>query len=129
MAHPFTVELAALPSYNHDAPVDVVTLVHNAGTERGTFCTYHTPFEGIRNDIFEVERGPGTLDYRGMLAKRAPPGPKDHLTLAPGMSSRRATVDLREGYELVPGAYRVRFAGNAISGLSASNWVEFSIVR
>lgn len=124
-----SVELSAQKTYALGAPVDVVTLVYNPGTAPQTFCTYHTPFEGIRNDIFVVQRGPGTLDYQGKLAKRAPPGPEDHRTIAPGQSSRRVTVDLREGYELVPGTYRVRFAGSGISGLPDSNWVEFAIVR
>lgn len=124
-----TVELSARDSYVMDGPVELVAVVRNTSDERQKFCTYHTPFEGIRNDIFVVQRGPSPLDYRGMMAKRAPPGPSDHVTLAPRASSDRATVDLRSGYELVPGAYRVRFAGGGISGLPDSEWVEFTIKR
>ncbi|MCB9670766.1 MAG: hypothetical protein H6734_14895 [Alphaproteobacteria bacterium] len=106
---------------------EVTMTVVNTGPDRGTFCTYHTPFEGIRNDIFVVERDGRELDYRGMMAKRAPPGPEDFRTVAAGGSVGPVTVDLSRGYALGPGTWSVRYRGTGISGLPDSNPVELVV--
>ncbi|MEZ4322547.1 MAG: hypothetical protein R3F61_34085 [Myxococcota bacterium] len=109
------------------AGTEVALTVENAGSARATFCTYHTPFEGIRNDIFIVERDGVEVDYQGMMAKRTPPGPEDHRTLAPGAVEGPVTVDLSRGYPLSPGTYTVRYRGTLISGLPDSNPVELVV--
>lgn len=91
--------------------VEVTLVVENPAPEAGRFCDYHTPFEGIRNDIFEVTGPDGkALAYRGMMAKRAPPGPDDYVAIGAGQRLE-ATVDLRDAYALTPGLHRVRYAG------------------
>lgn len=105
----------------------VALSVENTGADHGTFCTYHTPFEGIRNDIFIVERDGEEVPYRGKMAKRAPPGPGDFLTLAPGARRGPVTVELATAYELTAGTYTVRYRGTGISGLPDSNPVQLVV--
>lgn len=105
-----------------------VTLeVANTSDEKAEFCTYHTPFEGIRNNIFVVERKGEELPYRGMMAKRAPPTKKDHRKLKPGSSVTSDPVDLAEVYELKKGSYTVRFRGGGVSGLPDSEPIELVV--
>jgi hypothetical protein len=108
---------------------EIEMTVSNPTGERRVFCTYHTPFEGIRNDIFEVHRADSgeELEYAGMMAKRAAPGPEDFITLAPN-GYESAAVDLTDGYDFpVSGDYTVHFPGNMISGLPASNDVMVTV--
>jgi hypothetical protein len=106
----------------------VALTVENTGVDKGMFCTYHTPFEGIRNDIFIVERDGGAeLPYRGKMAKRVPPGPQDHRTLKAGAKAGPVTVDLTEAYGLSSGTYSVRYRGTGIAGLPSSNPVRLVV--
>lgn len=100
--------------------------VHNPTQARRSFCTYHTPFEGLLNDIFSVSASKGDVPYHGPMVKRAPPGPKDYIQLAPG-ESRQATVDLAEGYEIPSGGFAVSYRGSQISGLPFSGPVSLSV--
>jgi len=103
--------------------VEVTLKVTNTRESTEKFCDYHTPFEGIRNDIFEVIGPDGNaLPYQGMMAKRAPPGPDDYIDVKGG-DTASATVDLREVYPLKPGVHRVRYTGF----LGSSNVVELDI--
>ena len=102
-------------------PVTLRLRVKNPTGAPLRFCTYHTLFEGLRNDILDVRRPDGSkLPYRGMMAKRAPPGPKDFLTVPPGGEALSEAVDVSEGYPFSAGAYSVVFTGSDISGLPAS---------
>jgi peptidyl-Lys metalloendopeptidase len=111
-----------------EAGTTVSMTVSNTTGARKIFCTYHTPFEGIRNEIFEVTNAGGDeIPYAGMMAKRAAPGPEDYVTLANG-AFESAEVDLTDGYDLeTPGDYTVKFAGNMISGLEESNEVRVTV--
>lgn len=109
------------------APALIGARVSNPSLQDQEFCTYHTPFEGIRNHIFEVRSGEAVLPYRGMMAKRAPPTRADYRQLAPSRSTEWVEVDLREAYTLEPGVYTVRFLGGGISGLPDSAPVELTI--
>lgn len=120
-ANVFAVELEAVGGG------EVAMRVTNTSTEPATFCTYHTPFEGIRNDIFIVERRGRERPYRGKLAKRIPPGPEDHRTLAPGATAGPATVDLTRDWDLSRGRYTVRYRGSGISGLPDSPPIELVV--
>lgn len=107
----------------------VMLEVTNTSGAKAEFCTYHTPFEGIRNDIFVVERDGEELPYRGMMAKRAPPTKKDHRTLKPGASITSEAVDLSETYALKSGTYTVRFRGGGVSGLPDSAPIELVVAE
>lgn len=122
------VTLEAEPSYGPDEPVTLRFRVRNPGFGNRVFCLYHTPFEGFRNDIFRLQDGEGReMDYRGCMARRVAPGLEDFVQLTPGQETS-TEVDLREGYPLGPGTYRVAFTGNGVSGLPASPAVEFRVV-
>jgi hypothetical protein len=106
----------------------VIMRVENPTATTKTFCDYHTPFEGLRNHLFEVRGADGVVvDYRGMMAKRAPPGDDDFLDVPAGGSRQSDPVDLREGYALTTGTWTVRFAGNSISGLPASTTLTLTV--
>lgn len=109
-------------------PTSVILQVQNPTSTTKTFCDYHTPFEGLRNDIFEV-RGDGgvALDYRGMMAKRAPPGDDDFLDVPAGGVRQSDPLDLSGGYALKAGTWQVRFSGDSISGLPASTTLTLSV--
>lgn len=107
-------------------PGELTFTVNNPTDGPRTFCTYHTPFEGLRNDILVVRASGQRVPYAGIMAKRAPPGPNDFRTLAPGEQAS-ASFLLADGYTLDPGTYNVLFAGNAPSGLPASPAVIVSI--
>jgi len=95
--------------------------VHNPTTTAARFCTYHTLFEGLRNNILDVKDAAGvTVDYRGVMAKRAPPGREDFRTIAAGATLVSDPVDVGEAYALPAGKGTIAFSGNSISGLSAS---------
>jgi hypothetical protein len=107
--------------------VQVTMTVENPTDGERVFCDYHTPFEGIANNIFVLKNAAGEeLDYQGIMKKRAPPGPENHVVLAPG-ASRSATVDLTSAYTLKKGTHSLRYRGTDISGLSDSNTVTFEV--
>lgn len=117
---PWRVELDATSPQPSTGPVLVRMRVHNQGDAPATFCRYHTPFEGIQNDIFIVEHGDSELPYQGKMKKRAPPEPRDYTTVKPGSSTSWAEVDLTDGYTFEQGHYTVRFRGSGIPGLPDS---------
>ena len=109
-------------------PIELRMRVKNATAKPQKFCTYHTLFEGLRNDLFEVKRADGSeLEYRGMMAKRAPPDADDFITLAPGEERTSDAVDISEGYAFTPGTFSVVFTGGSISGLPASKPITVSV--
>jgi hypothetical protein len=88
--------------------------VQNTSDAPQKFCRYMTPFEGFNGNILEV-LGPGgeRISYRGVMKKRGKPRPEDYLTLLAG-EARSVAFDLDKPYQLaLPGAYRIRFIGNA----------------
>jgi hypothetical protein len=112
-----------------ETSIKVRMTVRNPTETTRTFCDYHTPFEGIRNDIFEVRDSEGNeIGYAGMMAKRAPPDPTNFIHLKPG-ASRAAEVDLNTGYTLPVGKYTVRYKKSGISGLGDSNTFSFEVTE
>lgn len=102
--------------------------VKNPTKEPQEFCRYHTLFESLRNDVLEVKNASGKkLEYRGMMAKRAPPTAEDMIRLEPGEESTSEAVDVREGYAFTPGRFTVVFPGSVISGLPASAPVSIGV--
>lgn len=110
------------------SPTRVTFTVANPTGAARTFCDYHTPIEGIRNDIFVVVAADtdNEVEYGGMMAKRAAPDDDNYITLAAG-EERSAEVDLLDGYDLPPGRYSVRFRGSGICGLPDSAPIDIVI--
>lgn len=102
----------------------LVLTVSNPTEQTQQFCQYHTPFEGIANDILRVVDAHGQeLDYRGMMKKRAPPTESDYVQLNPKLE-RSVSFDPSLPYGMdASGRYTVQFKGSGISGLPDSNEV------
>ena len=125
-----SLEVTLLPADALTAgkPIELRMRVKNSTGKPQKFCTYHTLFEGLRNDLFEVKRADGTeLDYRGMMAKRAPPDADDFITLASGEERTSDAVDVSEGYAFTAGTFSVVFTGGSISGLPASKAISITV--
>ena len=123
-----TTELVPAPDgYASGDPITLTFVVRNPGEADRTFCDYHTPFEGIRNDLFEIRDASGAeVAYQGIMAKRSPPDADDYLLVRAGTRAE-APIDLTSKYTLGSGDYTIRFTGNAISGLPASNTVTITV--
>ncbi len=113
-------------SYQKGEAIVLSMVVENISETKDSFCSYHTPFEGIQNNIFSVLRENKEIIYQGMVKKRIPPGKNDFIYLSPGESSGcKVTLD---GYDIDrKGSYRIQFSGNMISGLPASNTERFIV--
>ena len=107
-------------------PVSLWMSVHNHGTTEGRFCKYHTPFEGIMNDIFRVSKGSKKISYGGMMKKRIPPSEKDFVTLLPG-ETLDCKVSLEDYVMTKKGEYEIQFVENLISGLPSSNVIIVTV--
>ncbi len=100
--------------------------VKNIGDKKAPFCQYHTPFEGIKNNIFNIWRKDKALPYQGIMKKRIPPTANDYLTIKAG-EEVSCSFEL-EGYDLSrKGSYQIQFKDNMISGLPSSNTIAFTI--
>lgn len=120
-----TLSLLSTSSGKDDLSLRLV--VENSTQERRQFCVYHSPFEGIRNNIFIVQDAQGNeLDYHGKMAKRVPPGKKDFIILKAG-ASKSVDFSPEDAYEFSPGKYTIQFRGSDISMLPNSNAVSFSV--
>lgn len=106
--------------------VVVAMKVKNLGNATAEFCIYHTPFEGIQNNIFEISKNSKIIYYQGKMKKRIPPEARHY---------RKLTLDqfiecsfILTGYDFSDkGRYTLTFSGNIISGLPKSNEVTFVI--
>ncbi len=108
-----TVELALdKETYKSSDPLKLTFSITNESRTRARVLTWHTPFEGFKGDIFDVESSFGRVPYIGRLVKRGPPTESDYITLAPGRTER-VTVDLAEAYDIsdaTPHSVRYRSA-------------------
>jgi peptidyl-Lys metalloendopeptidase len=70
---------------------------------------WHTPLEGSKSDMFNVEIGGKRAIYMGRLDKRAAPREEDYLTLTAG-ETVSSEIDLTAEYNIVEaGNYNVRY--------------------
>ncbi len=120
------VELSPPAAFVAGQPMRITLTVRNPTQRTLTFCRYHTPFEGLQNDIFSVSASIADVPYQGMMKKRAPPGPEDFIAVPPG-ESRSATVDLAEGYTIPEGGFALSYRGTDISGLPQGGPVGISV--
>lgn len=80
-------------------PVVLTQTLTNTTNHSIEVLQYHTPFEGILGDIFELKFGVDTLTYRGPMVKRLPPGDEDWLKVEAG-DSLTAFVDIAKAWDL-----------------------------
>ena len=115
------------PVYKLGDEVVIETTVTNVSAQKGKFCTYHTPFEGIKNEIFTLMRNGKPIPYQGIMKKRVPPSDNDYKTLAPGAQAV-CKVTLSKGYTLnKKGNYTIAFLGSVINGLPSSATQQFTV--
>ena len=93
------------------APVPLTLQLHNAERRPLRVLTWGTPFEGgWWHPFVQVTRGDVPVLYTGAMVKRGTPEPAEYLPLPAG-ATRRATLDLRDAFDLsVPGTYVVSSA-------------------
>ncbi|PUZ23859.1 peptidyl-Lys metalloendopeptidase [Chitinophaga costaii] len=112
-------------------PVMLTFTVTNPSNKELKFLKWETPFEGFRNDCFDILNNAGELlPYHGIMAKRVMPPPADaYITVAPGQSTS-ASIDLATGYRItLPGDYSVEYTASNMSGLKKVNKISFTVVQ
>ena len=113
--------------FKRNQSIMIKTTVTNIGNKSARFCNYHTPFEGIANEIFLIKRNDEEISYQGILKKRIPPTKDDYIILQAGKQIT-CTVTLNDNYDFSEsGAYTVQYKGSMISGLPDSNEIRFVV--
>ena len=113
--------------FKQNQSIKIKTTVTNTSDKAARFCDYHTPFEGIANEIFLVQKDGKKIPYQGILKKRIPPTKEDYIKLQAGKNTS-CVVILNNDYDLSePGEYTVQFKGSLISGLPDSNELSFVV--
>ena len=74
------------------------TLINNSDS-RVYVLKWHTPFEGIRHNMFRISHGDKSAVYLGILVKRGVPTPEDYLAVEPN-SSLTTKIELTEFYDI-----------------------------
>ena len=111
MGEPLTCTLSVPRSLQVGEPVELVFRLSNPTSQPLYVLNWHTPLEGLLNDIFTVTRDGIELPYQGEMVKRAPPDASDYVLLAPG-ATVEARVELSEAYDFKPpGTYQIEFHG------------------
>lgn len=103
------------------------TVINNTNSSM-RFCKWHTPFEPLLSKYLEVKNEKGEeMAYQGAMAKRIMPPPESsYLTVKAG-DSVSTNVNLLKGYAINgTGKYTVTYVGENMSGLKASNKVDFN---
>jgi peptidyl-Lys metalloendopeptidase len=91
-----------------DKQILTFTLSNNSN-ESVSLLKWHTPLEGILNDMFWVKREEEATVYLGKMVKRAAPKADDYLTLEP-KESISTDFDVSEVYDISKsGNYTVEF--------------------
>jgi peptidyl-Lys metalloendopeptidase len=81
----------------------------NGSNERVNVLKWHTPLEGIKDDIFGVKKQEESALYLGKIVKRGLPKPQDYVTLDP-KGSISTNFDLDDVYDISQaGNYSVEF--------------------
>lgn len=111
MAEPLNCSISVRPRLKVGEPVELLFRLTNSTSETLWVLNWHTPLEGLHNNILVVTRDGTELEYRGMMKKRAPPDASSYVKLAPS-ASIEAKVELSESYDFtVPGKYTLAFPG------------------
>ena len=103
-------------SFGYDESVPVNVSIRNDGRTSVKILRWLTPFDGVKDDLFEVTVNGKTAEYIGADYKRPAPTEKDYITLEPGKSFE-ATIDLAGYYDLAEtGFYQVNYRAEAVEG-------------
>ncbi|MFP2926310.1 M35 family metallo-endopeptidase [Pyxidicoccus sp. 3LG] len=87
----------------------VTVTLTNVSSSKVRLLKWHTPVDGLKEDLFKVEAEGAAAEYNGRHYKWATPEAHDYLSLAPGESVSR-TVDLATIYDLSKTAtYSIRY--------------------
>jgi peptidyl-Lys metalloendopeptidase len=125
---------AGTSSFGAQSEVSLTITLTNVSGHAVSLLSWHTPAEGLKDELLEVTLNGAPVAYTGRHYKRAAPRAEDFLTLAPGESLTR-TVGLSDAYDLSQsGRYAVSFSGShhaenpaalhAFASNSVSLWIE-----
>ena len=111
MAGLLTYRLQAKKTYDHSSPIKLDFSLKNLSANDLWVLKWHTPLEGIKNNIFDVVCDGVEIPYEGRMMKRGEPDRHDYLCL-PARSTEHVEVDLSNAYNC-PAAKecRVKFKG------------------
>lgn len=85
---------------NADDSARVLFYVENNSAESIKILPWQTPLEGeLTADIFEITINGDTLQYQGIMIKRAAPTDADYITLAVG-ERREIVTSLSDSYDM-----------------------------
>lgn len=102
-------------AFGYDESVPVNVSIRNDGKTSVKILRWLTPFDGVKDNLFEVTVDGKTVEYIGADYKRPAPTEKDYITLQPG-ESFDATVDLTGYYDLSKtGFYQVNYKVEAVA--------------
>ncbi|MFP2908148.1 protease [Pyxidicoccus sp. 3LFB2] len=111
MATTLDCALSAPATVKAGEPVEVVFRLTNPTEKPLHVLDWHTPLEGLLNNIFDVTREGTEIPYAGPMLKRANPGADDYVAVAPG-ASVEGKVNVALAYDFTqPGRYRIAFRG------------------
>jgi peptidyl-Lys metalloendopeptidase len=101
-------------NYNANDQQNLKFTLTNDSVEMIHVLKWNTPFEGMNNDIFLVEREGKYAVYMGRLVKRGSPKPEDYMTIEPKNSSS-TEFDLSKFYDAYePGEYNVEYRSHLL---------------
>ena len=111
MATTLECALSAPATVKAGEPVEVVFRLSNPTSQPLYVLDWHTPLEGLLNNIFQVTRDGAEISYAGPMLKRANPGADDYVAVAPG-ATVEGKVNVALAYDFTqPGRYRIAFQG------------------
>lgn len=94
-------------SYDEGVPVNVSITNQSRGSVK--ILRWLTPFDGVKDDLFDVTVDGKAVEYIGADYKRPAPTEKDYITLKAG-ETFEATVDLAGFYDLAQtGFYQINY--------------------
>ncbi|XXF76703.1 protease [Myxococcaceae bacterium GXIMD 01537] len=118
VATTLTCALSAPAQMRAGEPVEVRFRLSNPTAKPLSVLKWHTPLEGLLNNIFEVTRDGTDIPYQGPMFKRADPSADSYATVPAG-GSVEAPVEVSLGYEMkAPGRYRIAFRGGLMDVIS-----------
>ena len=115
-------------SYQIGDTIKIKVELTNQAKCKQKFCTYMTPFECFKANIFScIHQDDGTLDYQGKMVKRSKPSKKD-FTKINASQTLTTNIILNEAYPITKlGQYSLQFKGHSINGLPDSNILQFIV--